>query len=214
MSETELSRKEANISRVVRVALTKFVKDGIEGSKVSDIARIAHLTERSIFRYFETKSDLVLASGLLFWQEVKTFVSKNIHNPNDSPNKGIDDIEEILNKYTSVYFNYYKQLIFVSEAESYLYRCGKDLISKTNVLTSYESSPDPLALAIQKGLKDGSVRNDINVEDTYLNTYDSLLGLLQKLALKKKENAKESDTQRVKDRLKEFCHVLVMGFKK
>lgn len=214
MSEKELTRKEANISRVVRVALTKFVRDGIEGSKVSDIAKIAHLTERSVFRYFETKSDLVLASGLLFWQEVKNLVSKNIHNPNDSPNKGIEDIEEILNKYTSVYFNYYKQLIFVHEAESYLYRSGKELLSKTNVLTSYESSEDPLALAIQKGLKDGSVRSDINIEDAYLNTYDSLLGFLQKLALQKKEDESESDKEKVKERLREFCHTLAMGFKK
>ena len=57
------ARKEENISRVVTHALICFVDKGIDAAKVSDIAKMAGLTERSVFRYFESKSDLVLAQG-------------------------------------------------------------------------------------------------------------------------------------------------------
>ena len=209
--ERELSRKETNIKRVVHVALASFVKYGIENSKVSEIGRIAGLTERSVFRYFETKSDLVLSSALLFWKRVKTLVEKNVLPPNESSLTGIEDIEMILNKYSSVCFNYPKQLIFVQEAESYLYRTGKELLIKTKILSSFVDSTDPLALAIKKGIKDGTVRNSPNIEDLYFNAYDSLLGLMEKFAIRTNKNDDEEKKQR-EERLKSFCHVLVQGF--
>ena len=208
----ELGRRETNIKKVVNVALASFVKYGIEGAKVSEIARVASLTERSVFRYFETKSDLVYAAALLFWDRVKKTVEKSGAKVQDSKKRGIEDIEDILNRYTNIYFDSYEQLIFVHEAESYLYRSGKDLLVKNNVLSSFETSLDPLALAIKKGLKDNSVRDDINLENIYLNTYDSLLGLMQKLAIRKSDDKEQVEA--IKQRLQDFCHTLTLSFKK
>ena len=166
MSETnckEVSRKEKNINKVVHVALASFVKYGIDGSKVSEIGRIARLTERSVFRYFDTKSDLVLAAAMLFWDKVKTLVLKNMDEIENSNKTGLEEIEIILRKYTDIYFTHYKQFIFVHEAESYWYRSGKDLLIKNHVLSPFATSEDPVALAIKKGIKDGSVNSDINI---------------------------------------------------
>ena len=54
------TRKLQNKEKVIQIALEFFCDQGIENSKVSDIAARAGLTERTVFRYFATKSDLVL----------------------------------------------------------------------------------------------------------------------------------------------------------
>ena len=63
------SRRETNKERVIAQALQCFVEQGIEAAKVSEIARRAGLTERSVYRYFATKADLVLETALLFWSQ-------------------------------------------------------------------------------------------------------------------------------------------------
>ena len=60
------SRGKKNIRLVTEVALDCFLANGIEKTKVADIALRSGLTERSVFRYFETKADLVLAASLLY----------------------------------------------------------------------------------------------------------------------------------------------------
>ena len=47
-------QREKNIRLVTEVALDCFLANGIEKTKVADIARRSGLTERSVFRYFET----------------------------------------------------------------------------------------------------------------------------------------------------------------
>ncbi|MBP3539223.1 MAG: helix-turn-helix transcriptional regulator, partial [Oscillospiraceae bacterium] len=50
--------RERNIQLVTEKAVECFVERGIENTRVSDIAKAAGLTERSVYRYFPKKSDL------------------------------------------------------------------------------------------------------------------------------------------------------------
>ena len=63
-------QREKNIRLVTEKALDCFLENGIEKTKIADIARLSGLTERSVFRYFETKADLVLSASLLYWNRV------------------------------------------------------------------------------------------------------------------------------------------------
>ena len=61
MSLDEL--KTQNIRTVTEKALVCFIKNGITNTKVSEIAKAAGLTERSVYRYFPTKSDIVISAA-------------------------------------------------------------------------------------------------------------------------------------------------------
>ena len=63
-------QREKNIRLVTEKALDCFLEIGIEKTKIADIARQCGLTERSVFRYFETKADLVPAASLLYWNRL------------------------------------------------------------------------------------------------------------------------------------------------
>ncbi|NLV86365.1 MAG: helix-turn-helix transcriptional regulator, partial [Clostridiales bacterium] len=61
------ARKITNKNNVIAHALHCFIEYGIDAATIAQIAERAGLTERSVYRYFDSKSDLVLETALLFW---------------------------------------------------------------------------------------------------------------------------------------------------
>ena len=47
----------------------------------------------------------------------------------------------------------------------------------------YETSNGPVAKAIRKGLADGSISPDVDVRELYYNSYDAILGIMQRLSI-------------------------------
>ena len=89
-------QREKNIRLVTEVALDCFLANGIEKTKVADIALRSGLTERSIFRYFETKADLVLAASLLYWKRILERIDRMSHTVADGGTTGLQDAENVL----------------------------------------------------------------------------------------------------------------------
>ena len=179
----KLSRKDQNKRRVVQTALTLFVEKGIENTTVAEIADEAGLTERSLFRFFDTKSDLVAAAALLMWKNVQRDVTESCSGKINNKMCGAEQIPIILKAYAQLYFTSSKELIFIHETEAYLYRMGKYKTISDKPPYHYNNKTSLLANAITKGLRDGSVRADIDHTSLYYNTYDALLGIMQKMTI-------------------------------
>ena len=207
MSLEEL--REQNKRTVIEAALGCFIEQGIEQTKISEIARRAELTERSIYRYFETKADLVLAAALLFWEDNQQKI-EHAHEKNAHGKSGIAQIYETLCAYADLYFTARQKIIFVQEAEGYLNRNGKSALLDNKPPTPFKSSHAPLANAIRAGIADGSVKTSADVELLYYNTYDALLGLLQKMAITQDGAATNGIDAR--QRLTHFCKLLTASF--
>lgn len=182
------TRKLQNKEKVIQIALEFFCDQGIENSKVSDIAVQAGLTERTVFRYFATKSDLVLASALYFWENAQANIRAQMEKNLQGALNGIDKVRFILNQYASLYESSKKELIFCDCAETYLNRSDRLVLLSHRPPVDFCQSTDPLAKAIKEGLVDGSIPPNKNIGLIYLNTYDGLLGFMQKLALSEENN--------------------------
>lgn len=201
--------REQNKKTVIEAALVCFIEQGIEQTKISEVARRAGLTERSIYRYFETKADLVLAAALFFWADHQQKIERG-HASNAQGKTGIVQIFEILCAYADLYFTNRQEIIFVQEAEGYLNRNGKSALLDNKPPTPFHSSHAPLANAIRAGIADGTVKTGVNVELLYYNTYDALLGLLQKMAIMQDGVATSGIDAR--ERLTHFCRLLTASF--
>ena len=65
-------QREQNIQRVIHVAQSLFIADGIAATPISRIAEAAGLTPTSLYRYFRNKDALVFAA----WRDaLATFFS-------------------------------------------------------------------------------------------------------------------------------------------
>lgn len=199
--------RERNIVLVTEKALDCFIKNGIDNTKIKDIAKSARLTERSVYRYFETKTDLVQAAAYLFWNETLEEIRTRIEVSRLNRLSGIEQIRALLYNYSNMYFENRLGVLFTLEAEMYLFSAGR---SKTIVRPpeKFDSSNSPLVLAIRKGLEDGSVNRTADVKEIYYNAYDSILGVMQKLALEA-SGYSELDNKR---RLEHLCDLFVTAF--
>lgn len=76
---------------------------------------------------------------------------------------------------------------------------------------SFKNSKAPLACAIKRGLRDGSVNPSIDVEVLYYNSFDALLGFMQRLAISQND---DTDARRIsaRERIRSICLVLASSF--
>ncbi len=206
---TLLVMREQNKQHVIETALDCFIELGIEQTKISYIAKCAGLTERSVYRYFDNKAELVLQSALLFWDHILTRVGAAREKAPASAS-GLDEIYRILLEYSELYFSDRQKLIFAQEAEVYLNKCGTVGLLSNKPPRGFADSSAPLANAIRRGLKDGSVSAHADAELLYYNAYDSLLGLMQKMAVTQESSSTHDLSAR--KRLQSFCYMLAQAF--
>ncbi|MPN09700.1 hypothetical protein SDC9_156992 [bioreactor metagenome] len=151
----------------------------------------------------------MLAAALLFWQDNQRRIEQ-AHAEGAQGKSGIAQIYEILCGYADLYVTNRPEIIFVQEAEGYLNRNGKSALLDNKPPTPFKNSHAPLANAIRAGIADGSVKTGANVELLYYNTYDALLGLLQKMAISQDGSA--ADEIDARQRLTHFCKLLTASF--
>ena len=118
-------QREKNIRLVTEVALDCFLANGIEKTKVADIALRSGLTERSAFRYFETKADLVLAASLLYWKRILERIDRMSHTVADGSTTGLQDAENVLVCYSQLYRLDPNGMRFTLDAELTLHAAGR-----------------------------------------------------------------------------------------
>ena len=182
--------REKNIRLVIENALDSFLENGIEKTKVADVARRSGLTERSVFRYFETKADLVLAASLLYWNRILALIDRMSHENSDGGTTGLEDV---LVCYSMLYHLDPKGMRFTLDAELTLQAAGRLHEIKNQPPEPFETSRGPMAKAIRKGLADGSISHEVDVKEIYYNSYDAILGIMQRLSIGGSPSARELD---------------------
>lgn len=124
MSLEEL--REQNIRLVTEKALECFIKNGINNTRVSEIAAESGLTQRSVFRYFPSKDDIVIAAAFCYWERTKAYIARELRRHTDDAQTGIEQINIILNSYANMLFVDPEGIRFSLDAEVALYSVGKN----------------------------------------------------------------------------------------
>ena len=88
--------REQNIALVTQTALACFVENGIEKTTIRDIAHRAGLTERSVYRYFAGKDELVIAAAYLYWDRAKELAAQSLAKQRRRGMTGIEEIRVLL----------------------------------------------------------------------------------------------------------------------
>ena len=208
MSLEEL--REQNIRLVTEKALDCFIKKGINNTRVSEIADAAGLTERSVYRYFATKSDIVIAAAFCYWERAKAHIARELehHLSADTAMTGIEQINIILNSYAGLLFVDPEGIRFSLDAEVALFNVGKNTHVVNRPPERFEAYKGPLALALRCGLADGTVDPEANIKELYYNAYDSILGMMQRLTVGV-PSVNELDAR---ERLRAMCDMFTREF--
>ena len=172
-----MSLKDAKVNFLVDMATDLFMSRSIQEVTIRDIAISAQVGEATIYRYFGKKQELVVQAAM----KLQGIVSSGYFQL-DSKMNGYQKLEAFYLSYLNIFDHHRDFYKFLSEFDAYMSVENKD------VLNPYEDAIDQYKSAFmnayEQGLKDGSVKEQENIDLFYFSTTHSILELCKKLALK------------------------------
>ena len=178
------SQKEQRKEEVVAAAIEVFKRKGIENTKMTDVADEAHVGVASIYRYYKTKPDLVIAAATLLWKKEIDAIYQRFANGDFVKASGLDQVRSILEVFIHLYQYHPEFLRLLHEFDSYVVKESIEL----EKLSAYEASiinlKSHIGSAFRVGIADGSISSDIDFEIYYDTITHTLMSLCQKLLLR------------------------------
>ena len=172
-----MSLKDAKVNFLVDIATDLFMAKSIQDVTIRDIAISAQVGEATIYRYFGKKQALVVQAAM----KLQGIVSSGYFQL-DSRMSGYQKLEAFYLSYLNIFDHHRDFYKFLSEFDAYMSVENKD------VLNPYEDAIDQYKSAFmnayEQGLKDGSVKEQANIDLFYFSTTHAILELCKKLALK------------------------------
>ena len=201
--------REQNKRLVVETALEVFTRQGAGNTTVADISRACGLTERSIYRYYKTKVDLIQAAVYLYYDNMTREADRRGREMCRPGMTGLEQIHRMLRFYSHMYLEYPDQIRFCADAEVILSRAGRERDDVHWPPEQFERSDSPLVRAIRQGLADGSVSPRVDVKNLYYNAYDSILGVMQKMSWSRNQLSREE----ARVRMDQLCDVFTAAIR-
>ena len=172
--------KNERMEQAVSIAADLFLKNSIDEIKMTDIAKASEIGVASLYRYFGTKTNIVIKSGTLIWNNTKMLFDGIFESDYYKNKTGIEQIGELLKVFYVLYTAHKDFLKFVHDFDNFIL---KENVSKDD-LAEYENSimnSFPLfESAFLKGCEDNTVNPDVNIKDVYFTTTHALISLCQK----------------------------------
>ena len=169
--------KDAKVNFLVDIATDLFMCRSIQDVTIKDIAISAQVGEATIYRYFGKKQGLVVQAAMKILGVVQNDYFKLEKEMN-----GYQKLEAFYLSYLNIFQNHPDFYKFLGEFDSYM--SGEN----SNLLDSYEQVIEQYNKVFmdtyEEGLKDGSVKEQKDVNLFYFSTTHALIELCKKLSLK------------------------------
>lgn len=182
---TELDRQiAARKEDIMDAAILEFIENGIDNSKISDIAKRAGVGTVTVYRYFENKPSLVVECATKLWGAQMNSLTPLFYPTNYDELSGFEKVRQILHTIGSLYEIRPGMLRLLEQFDNYTVRehLSKELLQK------YEAgiidTRARMLAAIEAGQKDGTIRPDIDAVSFYTTVIHSTIPLIQKLLLR------------------------------
>lgn len=169
-----MSFKDLKRDYIVESAKKLFLTSSISEVTIKDISSVSGLGEATIYRYFKTKENLVIAVSLSIQHDI-------LKVQFDNKCSGLEQIQNFFNLFRSIYLenkNYFK---FIAEFDTVYLNNIKNKENKEYSL-GLDEFYEIFINAYQKGLKDKSIKENKDIKLYYYTCTHSLLELCKKLA--------------------------------
>ncbi|MGL4547725.1 TetR/AcrR family transcriptional regulator [Eubacterium aggregans] len=161
MNKQEL--KQFNTEKVLQSAVHFFVNHGFYETSLNDIAEHAGTTIRSISRYFGNKENLIAKAMDILLEKAYNELSVQFEQVLQKNTTGYEQLLEIMQIRIDYSKNQQRITLSIIERESYCVR--KDINSEWfGMHVKNDGYMRDMILFIQKGLRDRSIWQDIDIE--------------------------------------------------
>lgn len=174
--------RENNIHTVTVAALELFLKNGIENSTIDDIAIHANVSRMSIFRYFESKADIVKATTIeLFNNSDYNFKKDDLFDDSNTLT-GMQLAKKQLETFTFIIEDHPQFLNYLCELLLFFSKHELQLDFPQN------KQLDELWInALERGMADKSIGFIENHKTFYRTLHNLFVGVILRLYLEKRD---------------------------
>lgn len=179
IAERKEREKEQKQNAIIDAAENVIFSKGLEEATMDEIAEVAEFSKGTIYLYFRNKEDLyfaIHARGIRLLHRMFETAIKNIE-------KGIDQVLAVGRAYyefSKVHSDYYKAMVYY---DCHPGKADSDLPFAAQCNIEGEQILKFLAIMIQKGIEDKTIRSDIDPIKTGIILWGQSMGMIQLRAM-------------------------------
>jgi len=182
MSETwHQHRKHQNREDLIDAGRELFLRHGFPGIAVKDVCERAGVSRVTYYKHFESIEDLVFAVQMRALEHMSDFVQA----ADDPQANGISRLRRMLEAW-SLYAaenKAYMKFILLFDLHYDAYPPEQKLLDRYETFIRSKKEHHFLNAALEAGIRDGSLRADLDLYETGEFVFTAMMGLLQKLSL-------------------------------
>ncbi len=153
--------------RILETAFQLFADRSIEKVKMSEVAEASGIGIATLYRYYNTKPELVIAVGTRSWKKyIEEYVSS--FEKSDTTRKTVSEIfERLLDSFTDLYQNHKDILRFNQFFNIYMMNEKIDQDLQAGYIGEIKALEDRFASDIAAGMTDGTLSTETKVREAF-----------------------------------------------
>lgn len=175
------SLKAKRSERAVEISAEMFLKHGIEAVKMTDIAEACGVGVATLYRYFGTKTAVTIAAMTYLWTDLKEKFRGIYESQSFLNQSGCKRIHDLMKMYLQLFDKHPSFMRLLGEFDLMLI---SEEVPKA-MLYDYERSIINFYPVVEAsylaGIKDGSIRSDIDFKLFYLTYTHAMMELCKKI---------------------------------
>lgn len=180
LSEEEMQERR---ELIIQNAFQMFCEHGIEAVRLIEIAKKSHVSESTVYRYFDNKENLVREAFIKLWNTIMTDVENDVKNTAGYAElSGFKQIQAWIEGFRQLYLIDQDFVLFSYEAKMYLLR-HKVRLDKYQQDMLMWTIRDPCLAALNKGKADGSIPTEKDSEDLFYAIWGTIRGYVAKIVI-------------------------------
>jgi AcrR family transcriptional regulator len=173
MKSLQQIKFDSVLENIKNIMITK----GLDGLTILDIAKEINIGEATIYRYFGNKLNLIIQVGISLWSDIFAELSKR-----EKKASGYESIVSFFNYFIEGFKSQKHVFAFLDQFDSLMI---KEKATKDD-LSIYDQKLFEIKLIFDdlflQGIKDLSIKDNIDRDSYYYTTTHMILGICKKLA--------------------------------
>jgi AcrR family transcriptional regulator len=172
------SHRERQRDRILMTAAQLFTHHGISNVSVADIADAVGMTRATIYRYFANRIEIAWALQQRYAENLITSMPSDVNN---EQLPGVTRLRAMLRGFCDYYFQYPERALYVAQLDR-MQTSTEDTTQLQELRRNDAHTVDPVAQIITIGVRDGSLRANLDPHKTSTTIYTIIWGLERRLS--------------------------------
>lgn len=175
--------KQAKERHILETAFLLFAENGIESVTMPEVAKACGIGRATLYRYFSTKLDLVIAVGTWKWNEYIAHHDAFVPMEAQERMTGAQYLRFCLDSFLDLYRNHRDILRFNYDFNSYLRYEAGSAEQRQPYLRMVDILSERFHALYERGKRDGTLRTDISATSLFSSCFHIMLAAVTRYAV-------------------------------